>query len=74
MVRVSLGGSLVMVVWEVVVVERSGRVRRVLGLWVSWSGGDVASLVWGGCHVFEASQSVLLAGPEAGGSGAVVVL
>ena len=73
MVRVSLEGSLVMVVWEVAVVGRSGMVQRVRRLWKFWSGGDVASLVWGGCHVFEASQSVLLAEPEAGGSGAVVV-
>ena len=33
----------------------------------------MASLVWGGCHEFEAFQSVLLAEPEADGSGAVVV-
>ena len=42
-------------------------------LWKFWSGDDVASLLWGGCHEFEAFQSVLLAEPEAGGSGAVVV-
>ena len=67
----SLEGSLVMVVWEVAVVGRSGRVRR---LWKFWSGGDVASLVRGGCHVFEASQSVSQAVPEAGGFGEAVVL
>ena len=70
----SLEGSLVMVVWEVAVVGRSGRVRRVRRLWKFWSGGDVASLVWGGCHVFEASQSVSQAVPEAGGFGEAVVL
>ena len=51
-----------------------GRVLRVRRLWKSWSGGDAASLVWGGCHVCEASQSVLQAVPEAGGSGEAVVL
>ena len=73
MVRVSLEGSLVMVVWEVAVLVRSGMVQRVRRLWKFWSGDAVASLVWGGCHEFEASQSVLLAEPEADGSGAVVV-
>ena len=33
----------------------------------------VAFLVWGGCHEFGAFPSVLLAEPEAGGSGATVV-
>ena len=70
----SLEGSLVMVVWEVAVVGRSGRVRRVRRLGKFWSGGAVASLVWGGCHVFEAFQSVSQAVPEAGGSGEAVVL
>ena len=74
MVRVSLEGSLVMVVGEVAVLVQSGMVQRVRRrLWKFWSGDDVASLVWGGCHEFEAFQSVLLAEPEAGGSGAVVV-
>ena len=73
MVMVSLGGSLGMVVWEVAVSVRSGMVQRVWRLWKFWSGDAVASLVWGGCHEFEAFQSVLLAEPEADGSGAVVV-
>ena len=33
----------------------------------------MAFLVWGGCHEFEAFRSVLLAEPEADGSGATVV-
>ena len=69
MVMVSLGASLGMVVWEVAVLM----VQRVWRLWKFWSGDAVASLVWGGCHEFEAFQSVLLAEPEADGSGAVVV-
>ena len=53
---------------------QSGMVQRVRRrLWKFLSGDDVASLVWGGCHEFEAFQSVLLAEPVAGGSGAVVV-
>ena len=71
MVTAFLGGSLVMVVWEVAVVGLSGRGLMVRRLWKSWNGGGV---VWRGCHVCEVSQSVLRAEPEAGGSHEAVVL
>ena len=74
METVSLEGSQGMVVWGVAVLVRYGMVPRGWWrLWWSWSGGAVSSLVWGGCREFEAFQSVSLAEPEAGGSGAVVV-
>ena len=71
---VSREGSQGMVVWGVVVLVRSGMVPKGWWrLWWSWNGGAVSSLVWGGCREFEAFQSVWLAEPEAGESGAVVV-
>ena len=70
-VSARLGWSRLGILVRMEVISRTCSVSSGLLCWLGkfWSGGAVASLVWGGCHVFEASQSVSQAVPEAGGSG-----